>query len=171
MSLRRHLLLLASLLCLPTAALAQSAESSGVTATASVRVVRPLQLTALRNLDFGTIVLGQLTTSQTVSVTGSGRTCGSGAQLTCTGTFATAQFRVIGTNNQQVLISAPRAVVTLTNGAGQQLTLTPAMPRSVTLPNSGNQGVTFDVGGSLAIGPTTADGLYAGTIEIQVAYQ
>jgi hypothetical protein len=39
------------------------------------------------------------------------------------------------------------------------------------MPNSGNQGVTFEVGGSLTIAPTTPDGVYSGTIDIQVNYQ
>jgi hypothetical protein len=171
LSVRCALLLAASLLALPAAAVAQSAGSSAITATANVRVVRPLQLTALRNLDFGTIIMGQLTTNQTVSVTASGRTCGSGGQLTCTGAFTTAQFQVIGTNNQVVLIRSATPTATLTNAAGQQITLTPTVPQSVTMPNSGNQGVIFQVGGSLAIGPTTGDGVYTGTIEIQVSYQ
>lgn len=150
--------------------LAQAGGSFNVNASANVKVLRPLQLTVLRNLDFGTIMMGSLTANQTVSVTSGGRVCGSG-QLTCSGTFATAQFRVSGTNNQVVLIRSATATATLTNAAGNQLTLTPILPGPVTMPNSGNQGVVFQVGGSLTITPTTADGLYSGTIDIQVTYQ
>lgn len=171
MSAGRALIVAASLLALPATAPAQSGGSSAVTATANVRVVRPLQLVALRNLDFGTIIMGQLTTSQTVSVTATGRTCGSGGQLTCTGSFSAAQFQVTGTNKEVVLIRSATSTATLSNAAGDQLILTPLVPSSVTMPNSGNQGVNFQVGGSLVIGPSTADGIYSGTIEIQVAYQ
>jgi hypothetical protein len=152
-------------------AAAQSGMVTNVSAPANVKVLRPLQLTTLRNLDFGTIVMGTITANQTVSVSQTGRSCGSGGQLTCTGTFATAQFRVTGTNNQVVLIRSATPTATLTNAAGKTLTLTPILPAPVTMPNSGNQGVTFQVGGSLVITPTTADGLYSGTIDIQVAYQ
>jgi hypothetical protein len=168
---RGLLLLLALLLGLAGPAQAQSGGSSNVRAPTSVKVVRPLALTALRNLDFGTIVLGNLTSSQTVTVSTTGRTCGSGGQLTCSGTFATAQYRVLGTNNQVVLISTATPTSTLTNAAGNRLTLTPSMPRTVTMPNSGNQGVVFDVGGSLTIAAGTPDGLYSGTMDVQVAYQ
>jgi hypothetical protein len=115
--------------------------------------------------------MGAITANQTVSVSEAGRSCGSGGQLTCTGAFATAQFSVTGTNNQVVLIRSATATATLTNAAGKTLTLTPILPAPVTMPNSGNQGVVFEVGGSLVITPTTADGLYSGTIDIQVAYQ
>jgi hypothetical protein len=144
---------------------------SGITAPTNVRVLRPLELTALRNLDFGTIVIGSLTTTQAVRVTSAGRSCGSGGQLTCTGAFTTAQFRVNGQNNQQVMIRSATPVATLTDTAGNRLTLTPILPGPVMLPNSGNQGVTFEVGGSLAIEPGTPDGLYSGTLDIQVNYQ
>lgn len=167
----RLLLLFALLLGVSAPAQAQSGGSSNVRAPTNVKVVRPLQLTALRNLDFGTIVLGTLTATQTVTVSTAGRSCGTGAQLTCSGTFATAQYRVIGTNNQLVLVSASNPTFPLTNASGNRLDLTPILPRSVTMPNSGNQGVTFDVGGSLSIAPGTPDGLYSGTIDIQVAYQ
>jgi hypothetical protein len=167
----RLLLLFALLLGAAVPAEAQSGGSSNVRAPTNVKVVRPLQLTALRNLDFGTIVMGTLTSTQTVTVSAGARTCGSGGQLTCSGTFATAQYRVIGTNNQLVLISAASPTFALTNATGAQLALRPILPTPVTLPNSGNQGVTFEVGGSLSIAPGTPDGMYSGTIDIQVAYQ
>jgi hypothetical protein len=122
-------------------------------------------------MDFGTVVLGNLTTNQTISVTSAGRNCGSSAQLTCTGTFATAQFQVIGSNNQVVSIRAATPTTTLTSASGARLTLTPIVPGSVTMPNSGNQGVTFEVGGSLVITPGSPDGLYSGIVDIQVSYQ
>lgn len=159
------------LLGLAAPAHAQSAGSSNVKATANVRVMRPLQLTALRNLNFGTIVMGTVTTDQVVTVASTGRACGSGGQLTCTGTFATAQYRVVGTNNQVVSITSSSPTFSLTNATGARLQLTPIMPSSIVIPNSGNQGATFEVGGRFTIGPTTPDGVYSGTIDIQVAYQ
>lgn len=47
---------------------------TGTKPTANVRILKPLQLTSLRNLDFGTVVMGTLTANETVSVTASGRT-------------------------------------------------------------------------------------------------
>ncbi|HZH06690.1 MAG TPA: DUF4402 domain-containing protein, partial [Lautropia sp.] len=109
---------------------------------------------------------------ETVGVTAAGRTCGTSGRLTCSGTFATAQFRVVGTNNQAILVSSSSPTITLANGNGGQVTLTPVLPPgTLSLPNSGNQGVVFEVGGRLGIAPTTPDGLYTGIIDIQVAYQ
>lgn len=171
---RNHLPGIAGLCALALAAAPASAAPvsvSGAKPTANVRILKPLQLQGLRNLDFGTIVMGTLTANQTVSVTPSGRTCGSGSGLTCSGTFTTAQYRVNGTNGQQVTVSSVTPTYSLTNGSGGSLTLTPSFPANVTIDNSGNPGVLFEVGGSFVITPTTPDGVYSGTIDIQVAYQ
>lgn len=169
----RRLILLAAA-TLPLLASPAAAQSVGVTgpkATASVNVMKPLQLTAMRNLQFGTVLVGTFTGNQNVTITPGGRTCGSGAGLTCSGVFSTAQYRVSGTNNQVALISSATPTVTLSNGAGATLTMTPTFPASVTFTNSGNQGVLFEVGGTLSFNSAMADGLYTGTLEIQVAYQ
>lgn len=154
-----------------TPAIAQSVGANGPKATASVNVMKPLQLTALRNLQFGTVLVGTFTGNQNVTITPSGRTCGSGAGLTCSGVFSTAQYRVSGTNNQVALISSATPTINLTNGTGATLVLTPTFPASVAFTNSGNQGVLFEVGGILSFNSAMADGLYTGTLEIQVAYQ
>lgn len=166
-----HLLIAGALLLIASPAASQAVGATGPRATASANVLKPLQLTAQRNLQFGTILVGTFTGNQNVTITPSGRTCGSGAGLTCSGVFSTAQYRVTGTNNQVALISSATPTVTLTNATGQTLILTPSFPASVAFTNSGNQGVLFEVGGSLTFNSAIADGLYTGTLEIQVAYQ
>jgi hypothetical protein len=148
-----------------------AAPASAQKATATVTVNKPLQLTATRDLVFGTVLLGSFTGTQTVTIATSGRTCGSGSGLTCSGVFSTAQYRVVGTNNQVALVSSPTPTVTLSNGAGATLALTLSFPSSLTIDNSGNPGRLFEVGGSLPFTSTMADGVYSGTIDIQVAYQ
>lgn len=147
------------------------AQTTGPKATATVKVNKPLQLTAVRNLEFGTVLVGSFTGTQTVTIATSGRTCGSGAGLTCSGLFSTAQFRIVGSNNQVALISTATPTVTLSNGAGATLAMTLSYPATVSFDNSGNQGKLFEVGGSLPFTSTMADGVYTGTIDIQVAYQ
>ena len=171
MSSRPFLLLAAMLALLPAAAGAQTVGTTGPKATASVNVMKPLQLTALRNLQFGTVLVGTFTGTQNVTVSAANRICGNGAGLTCSGVFTTAQYRVVGSNNQVALISSPTPTVTLTNGLGGTLALTLSYPASVTIDNSGNPGRLFEVGGTLGLTSTMADGLYTGTIDIQVAYQ
>lgn len=167
MRLRMTLLLGTALL----AATPVAAQTSGPKATATVTVNKPLQLTAERDLVFGTVLVGTFTGTQTVTIATSGRTCGSGSGLTCSGTFSTAQYRLVGTNKQVALISSTTPTVTLSNGAGATLALTLSFPSSLTLDNSGNPGRLFEVGGSLPFTSTMADGVYSGTIDIQIAYQ
>ncbi len=147
------------------------AQISGSKATATVKVNKPLQLTSLRNLAFGNVLLGAFTGSDAVVITSAGRNCGTSGGLTCSGTFSTAQYRVVGSNNQTVLISSTTSTVTMSNGSGGTLILTPSFPASVTLDNSGNPGKLFEVGGSLSFTSTQPDGVYSGTLDIQVAYQ
>lgn len=160
----------ALLALLPSPAAAQTG-TTGPKATASVNVQKPLQLTALRDLQFGTVLVGTFTGTQNVTISTGGRTCGSGSGLTCSGVFNTAQFRLIGTNNQIALISSPTPTVTLSNGAGGTLALTLSFPSSLSIDNSGNPGRIFELGGTLPFTSTMADGIYTGTIDIQVAYQ
>ena len=161
----------AALLALISSPAAAQTTTTGPKATASVNVQKPLQLTAVRDLQFGTVLVGTFTGTQNVTIATSGRTCGSGTGLTCSGTFNTAQFRLVGSNNNVALVSSPTPTVTLSNGAGGTLALTLTYPSSVVIDNSGNPGRIFEVGGTLGFTSTMPDGIYSGTIDIQVAYQ
>jgi hypothetical protein len=43
-------------------------------------------------------------------------------------------------------------------------------PGTVSLPNSGNPGVEFSLGGTITLNSTTAGGLYSGTFNVTVDY-
>ena len=47
----------------------------------------------------------------------------------------------------------------------------PVGAATVTLTNSGAPGTDFNIGGSMVIGAATIDGLYTGTVNVQVDYQ
>nr|WP_314441527.1 DUF4402 domain-containing protein [uncultured Sphingomonas sp.] len=160
-----------ALLALAATPAAAQTSTTGPKATATVNVQKPLQLTAVRDLQFGTVLVGSFTGTQNVTIATGGRTCGTGSGLTCSGVFNTAQYRLVGTNNQIALISSPTPTVTLSNGAGGTLALTLSFPASLSIDNSGNPGRIFEVGGSLPFTSTMPDGIYTGTIDIQVAYQ
>ena len=141
-------------------------------ATARARIVRPLTLTATRNLDFGTITLGTVAAggeTVTLSQAGAITSCGSGG-LVCSGTPASAQYNVQGTNNQVVQIFAVATNITNAND-GSNLLFTPNAPASTTLTNSGAPGTNFNVGGAIIITPTTTDGVYTGNMNVTVDYQ
>jgi hypothetical protein len=146
--------------------------SASPKATATAKIVKPLTLTAVRNLNFGTIVLGAgLGASEAVSITQAGVvTCG--PNLTCSGTVASAQYGVTGTNNLWVNIVATASNLTnTTSGGSETLVFTPNAPASLQLSNSGAPGDLFQVGGAIAVDSATVDGLYVGNMEVTVDYQ
>jgi hypothetical protein len=154
-----------------TAALGVPAHAVTQSATVNAQVVKPLTLTAIQGLNLGTITLGSGSWSgATVGISQGGVfTCS--IKVTCTGTRQVAQFNVTGTNKMVVLISAPNVTLVNQNNAAQTLSLTIDSPGQVTLPNAGQQGVNFNVGGSISLSSTTVGGTYRGTINVTVDYQ
>ena len=139
-----------------------------VTAKATAKVVKPLTLKGKQDLEFGQIVLGG-TGTKTVSLSSAGvLTCA--LELTCSGATRPAIFNVTGSNGQVVRIFAPSSdLVNATDGSS--IRFTPVATASVTLTNSGNPGLDFNVGGSIAIPSTATDGIYSGVIAVTVDYQ
>jgi len=168
----KKLIIAAAALAAVTAAAPAAAQTSAAPkASANAKLIKPLTLTALRNLDFGTIVMGTLSANETVSITGAGAvTCGSSGSLTCSGTQQSAQYRITGTQGQQVAISSATPTYALAGSNGGTLTFTPSLPATVTLGAAGAAVNDFVVGGSIVIGSATQDGVYSGQIDIQVAY-
>jgi hypothetical protein len=167
----RHIILA---LCAAAFAAQAGAAPPSATVVVPVRasVVKPLMLTALQDLDIGTIVLKPGTWSgATVSVSQAGVLTCTDPNLICTGAVQAASYRLTGTNKMTILISAPNVTLTNQGDATKTLQLVPLKPASVALPNSGNQGVQFQVGGTIVVSSTTADGLYAGTMNVTVDYQ
>jgi uncharacterized protein DUF4402 len=136
----------------------------------SAQVVKPLTVTLVQNLDLGTIALGTSTFSGAiVGISRTGAfTCPT--SLVCTGPASVAKYNVAGSNGQVVRISAPN--VTLVNQADNTKTLTMVVdsPGTVSLPNSGNKGVDFSLGGRITLSSTTAAGVYSGTFNVTVDY-
>lgn len=154
---------------LATPAAAAPVGVAGVKPQAKARIIRPLTLTGVRDLDFGTIVLGSVNAlGESVSLSTAGVLgCGSGG-LTCSGTYQTGRYNVTGTQGQVVTVAATNA--TLNGSNGGTLTFVTAVPANFALPNSGAPGANFDVGGSITILPGTVDGVYAGDMEVTVDY-
>lgn len=155
------------------AATPASAAATAVTGTkpqAKVTILKPLVLTKTSDLNFGTVLLGTLNGSVSVSMTQGGVvTCGTG--LTCSGTTTAGGYNVKGTNKQVVTISAPNVTMNNQTTAGSSIVVTLNAPGTVSLPNSGNTGVDFAVGGSFSVDNTTVDGVYAGDMNVTVDYQ
>jgi hypothetical protein len=134
--------------------------------TSRTTIVKPLTLTKLSDLDFGSIIVQD---NGTVSMATTGAiTCTSA--LTCSANGTPAQYKVTGTNNQVVNVTKPNVVLTNASNPGTPLTLVLAGPAQVTLPNSGSVGTNFSLGGSIVISAATKDGVYAGVLAVTVDY-
>jgi hypothetical protein len=152
-------------------AAAPARAAPGTVATVNATVVKPLTLTWLQDLDLGTIVLGNGTwAGATVGISRAGAFSCSSANVTCSGATKVAKYNVTGTNGQIVRISAPNVTLVNQSDPTKSLTLVVDNPGSVTMPNSGNKGVDFPLGGSIALSSSTAGGVYAGTFNVTVDY-
>ncbi|MGZ2412415.1 uncharacterized protein DUF4402 [Sphingomonas sp. F9_3S_D5_B_2] len=141
-------------------------------ATATARVVKPLTLTWVRDLDLGTIVLSGSGswTGATVGIDKAGVFSCTSLNVTCSGATKTAGYKITGTNNQIVTVNAGN--VTLKNQADttKTLTLTVDSPATVDLASSGSSGTPLNIGGSITVASDTLDGTYVGDFAVTVNY-
>lgn len=164
--------LAASSIALAIGATPAAAIGPNQNSTATARIVKPLTLTYVRDLDLGTIVLSGAGawTGASVAINRSGTFSCANSNVTCSGATQTAQYRVTGTNNQTVTVSAPNVTMTNQTDGTSTLLLTVDGPGTVNLGNSGSVGLTFDLGGQIVVASTTPDGTYAGTFNVTVNY-
>ena len=157
----------AALAATPAAAIGPNQNS-----TATARIVKPLTLTYVRDLDLGTIVLSGAGawTGASISLSRAGAFSCTNSNVTCSGATQTAQYRITGTNNQTVTVTAPNVTMTNQTDGVSTLLLTVDNPGTLNLGNSGNAGLTFDLGGQISVASTTPDGTYAGTFNVTVNY-
>lgn len=146
----------------------QAASAQRADAKVRVKLVKPLVLTGVQDLDFGTIVPAAGSGTQTVTIQPNG-TLDCPAPTVCIGTAVPATFNIRGSNRRNVLITATAS--DLENAlTGDTIAFAPIAPTALTLPNSGNQGIDFFIGGAIAI-PEDAAGDYEGIIEITADYE
>ena len=150
------------------------AASVSVTAPVEVRakVVKPLSFTATGSLNFGTIILNGLTANRTIAIsTTNVRDCGGGTpQLICSGAASVPTYSLRGSNGSTVTIIKTASNLTNTT-TGTSLLMTLTGPTSITFTNSSANGVNFTIGAAITLTPTTREGLYSGTVDVQVDYQ
>ena len=149
---------------------AAPAPAETITAKVNAKVVKPLVVKRVQDLDLGTVLIGSGTWSGATVSLSRGGTLTCAAELTCSGATQVAIYNVSGSKQMTVHVSAPD--VTLVNQADATKTLTMIVdsPATVSLTNSGAKGVDFPLGGSIKLDSTTADGIYAGTFNVTVDY-
>ena len=151
---------------MPTPARAAT-QSASVTANA----VKPLVISKLQNLDFGSVTLGPGTWSNaTVSLSQTGAFSCTSANVVCSGVTSVAQYNVQGSNKQTVRISAPNVTLVNQSDPSKTLTLVTNAPATLLLTSSGIPGNDFSIGGSVTLSSTTAAGTYVGTFNVTVDY-
>lgn len=140
--------------------------------TARARIVKPVTIANLTDLDFGTVTMNTSIVSEVVNV-GNGATdtavCGS-AQLTCSGASGSADFTLSGgVANQAVALSYNAAPTVLTHSNG-----TNTVPfrlnsiANVTLDPTGAG--EFSVGGRITVATATVDGDYSAVVNVVANY-
>ena len=152
-------------------ALAPAANAASVTAQAKAKVLKPLTISSLQDLDLGTVTLGPGNWSgATITLSRAGVLTCAGSVI-CSGATQVAEYKVTGSNKQTVVINAPDVTLVNQDNATKTLTLIVDAPETVLLTNSGPVGTTFPIGGSISVDSTTADGEYLGTFEVTAEYQ
>ena len=147
--------------------------ASGATVTVAIKAnaTKPLSLTAVQDLDLGTIILNAGTWSG-VSV-GISRTgilnCGT-SQVVCLGSAQVAKYSVTGQSKQQINITAPDVILTNQSDPSKTLRMIVDSPGTIVLSNSGNKGEEFALGGSISVSSSTVGGQYKGTFNVTVDY-
>jgi spore coat protein U-like protein len=142
-------------------------QSASVTANA----VKPLVISKLQDLDFGSVTLGPGTWSNaSVSLSQSGAFSCTSANVVCSGVTTVAQYNVQGSNKQTVRISAPNVTLVNQSDPTKTLTLVTDAPATILLTSSGIPGSNFSIGGSVTLSSTTAAGTYSGTFNVTVDY-
>lgn len=164
----RPLRAIAALLCAIGVAPAGAATQ---VAQVNAKVVKPLTISWVQDLDLGTVVLGPGTWSGAkISIARTGAFACATANVTCTGATTVAKYNVTGSNNMTVRISAPSVTLVNQSDSTKTLTLVPDSPGTVLLTSSGAPGVTFPIGGSIMVNSTTQSGVYRGTFNVTVDY-
>ena len=138
-------------------------------ASATARIVKPLTLTWVDDLDLGTITLVDAGPT-TVGITKAGVFSCPGTAVTCSGATKVARYKITGVNNQSVTVTAGNVSMVHSTDATKSLLLTTDAPPSVNLGNSGTAGTEFAIGGSVSVSGGTTEGTYIGTFAVTVNY-
>lgn len=168
---RRIALFAISAVAISASAFAQT--SATASATASARVLTPIAIAKLTDLNFGSLVAGA--TAGTVvlapSTTAPARTPSGGVTL-ANSAFSAASFSVTGEPSMTYTITLPAGAIPITHTTNNTLSMTvnnfTSTPASGTLSAAGAQQV--DVGATLNVAANQASGLYSGTFNVSVAY-
>ena len=152
-------------------AIATPAVAATTSAGTTVNIVRPVSISKILDMDFGTLSFAGFSGTRAIVVSRTGAlTCA--ADIVCTGVPKQARFNVQGTNKLVVNITYSGGTLGIAGSPGTEtIPFTPDGPATITMINSGAPGLNFDVGGTLTISPTLPGGVYTGTMNVTADYQ
>lgn len=159
--------LLATLLAMPSAAIAAPARATG---TATVDLLSPLTIQKLQDLDFGTVAVTAAGTAVIDPVANSIST--TGGLFAAGGTPHAALFRGAASQNSVVNIKLPKQPITLTRVGGTQTVTVSNFTMDGPSKRQMAQAATFDirVGATLTVPAGQAAGQYIGTFDVTAQY-
>jgi len=136
-------------------------------------IVKPVTMTKVTNLNFGTTTMNPSLVSAKVTVgdtTGDVAVCSS-TQLTCSGGFPASFNLTSGVAGQTVQISFDTPPLVLTHTVDSTKTVDFALNNPVgdILLDSNGAG-SFNVGGEITVVAATADGAYSATVNVVANY-
>ena len=141
-------------------------EGFSATANATITVAVPISISAVGNLDFGTMVTTG--TAGTVTVTPAGARSSVNVDL-LGGVPSAASFDVTGGGGANYSITLPSSA-TLSSGGNTMAVDTFTHDAGVPPNLSAGGSDTFNVGATLNVGATQAAGTYSGTFDVTVSY-
>ncbi|MGE3799408.1 MAG: DUF4402 domain-containing protein [Candidatus Kapaibacterium sp.] len=161
-------LAIAGMFALNTAAQAQSSASAS--ADAEAKIVSGISLEKVLDLNFGSIVRSAEGGMVTIDPN-SGNISYSGVTQGQNSNYQAAQFETTGEADYLYSISLPSSATLNRNGGNETMTVTDFSytEGAGTLDTQGAE--SFDVGGTLNVGPNQATGRYIGSFEVSVQYQ
>lgn len=168
-------------LCAPVAVHAAPGDTAASAGEAEVVVVRPLQLSKARDLDFGRIAARP--TAGTVTVNPATGACTKTGAILHLGGCASAEFAGMGTRNQLIYVqvqnvtqlTGPGAPMNMTNlqidgGGDLAFSFFQIFGWSVYRINPTNGIFDFRVGGTLNVNANQAPGDYQGSFNVRIEY-
>ena len=167
-------LLIAGAAAISLAAMASSAfaqASSSATATAGIKLIAPLKVQQVSDLNFGTVTTGAGSVSIAASA-GAKTTVGGASAVVASSTQTPAHFTITGEASQAISWTGSSTSVPLTGMTNAMSVIYPWGTGTLTGAPSSLGAATYElyVGGSQTIDAADAVGNHTGTITVAVAY-
>ena len=157
----------ATLIAMP----AQAQVNATPNSDAEALILKPLTLVKIADLHFGTIVPSAVSGTVNVPANGNPATTSGGVMLVTSDPTVRARFAGAGTAGQRVLIDLADTPFTLSNLAGDTVTVQALTLDGSAAPTIGaTRAFFFHVGGVLQINANQPEGLYSAEFDVTVEY-